>query len=241
MSELTKNMLKGEWDAFLEWASNEVKLASQNDEKTGEILACIIDALKMLGKDSVRTQGTYDTYRRYITDLLYQKPLTPLTGDEEEWEYAGKDEETQNEQIHIKLNKRWPYLYRKEVITNDNEKTYIYTDVKRSINVNVNNLNEVWTGGIGTKLLDEIVPIEFPYTVNMEPIRIYVEKFLYHEENQDPVTPTYDTFAIIRFWKPNGKLIDVKKFFKIDEGNEAIEITKQEYFQRKKKVMERSE
>lgn len=243
MSETTKNIMKEEWDNLLEWISNEAKLASQNNEKVGEMLISIVDVLKMLEKDSVRTHITFYTYRQYITDLLYQKPLTALTGEEEEWEYAGVDKETQNEHIHIRCNKRWPFLYRREVITYDNKKTrsYTYTDTKRSVCVNVNNLNEMWTGGIGQKLLDEMIPIEFPYVVNMEPIRIYMEKFLYHEENQDPVTPTYDTFAVMCFRKPNGEIIDVKKFFKIDEGNEAIEITKQEYFQRKKKVMERGE
>lgn len=83
--------------------------------------------------------------------------------------------------------------------------------------------HECWySNGFITRLIDNMFPIEMPYTANTT-YYVFTEDFLFKADNGD-----YDTLAIKYMKDSKGDIIDINRYFKeCEEG--FVEISKDEY------------
>ena len=227
---------------WIKWVRNEVRLAQRYAENSVQENWEYVIARKSLQKIFERMDGIpdikFENVRDHIIDLLYDRPLTPILNVDSEWDLPQEHEAYKFYQCN-----RYPSLS-KRVYTDGSEK---YVDSKRYICININDSNENWIGGIGGRILEEMHPIIFPYMPSATPIKVFMDKFLYHKEREDD--KAYDTMAVTHFMMPDETIEEVHRFFKITEkkdNHENIlasveEITKNEYFFRKRAYIEREE
>lgn len=229
----------------IEWAKREIELLKEDNdldvrekmEKYGEVafnVFCdLIENMRYVDKPGI--------VKSIFIQLLNGDPLTPIEDNEEDWTIvegfdavAGAD----NPGYTIYQCKRRASLFKK--VTYDKKTGEIneikFTDADRAQCIDINK-NYVYTGGFGNVILDEMLPIEMPYSPTGK-IKIFTEEFLYHNEPNHK--GDFDTFGVLYFRLVNGQMKEVKRFFKEDhKTREMVEITATEYLARKKKVEER--
>ena len=111
--------------------------------------------------------------------------------------------------------------------------TVKYHDNDLSYCVDINNPNVTYSSRLGGEIVDEMYPIIMPYMPS-KPIKVYCEDFLVDKKNGD-----FDTVGVFYALKTeNGKQekIEINRFFREPEGDEEgswIEISKEEYYERK--------
>lgn len=216
-----------------EWAKNEIGLAivketdpdfvkSYND---AYLAFCqVMDILEKSKKSSFFTKSI-------LMELLRENPLTPIEDNESEWLLigSGEDDENKEEVNFIFQHKRRSTLFKQTIVSNREYKEVKYSDTDRATCIDIDT-EEMYIGGVGMVLLNELVPITFPYSPNGT-IKIYTEDFKYYEESE-----TDDTIGVLYFRFPDGQMKEVKRFFKKDyKTGEMVEIDRQEYFIRRAK------
>lgn len=222
-------MNKNELEKFRQWAVRELSIAmnSTEDELTKKIC---LDAefliISMYHQMEEEPEEMFEKFRNILSNLLFSKVLTPIEDIPDNWDLLGSSEKA----TLYQCNRYQNLLKRVDAKTGE----VSYHDTKRYICVNINDLKDTWIGGIGSVLLNEKMPITFPYTPEDTKIRVYMEKFSYYDEEDD-----FDTISVLTFGKPNENIIDVYRFFKKDVKGELVEITKSEYFGRKSKVQKK--
>lgn len=223
------------------WAFNELLYLEKEGSVPKEMLKTILDSYSLLidyvGQSSHScVENDLPCIRDIFMDLFLKKPLTPIEDDEDVWEQH--DDQHQND-IKIYKCKRYPSLWKQ--IKSDGSIDYL--DKRRCICMDINDPECVWTGGIGAKIFYEMYPLTLPYTPPSIPIKIFIDRFFYHENDK---TEYHDTIGVTHFQMPDGNLIEVHRYFKLSyhEGAskthfqpEYVEITKTEYFTRKRKSM----
>ncbi|MEU2589672.1 hypothetical protein ACI2JA_19685 [Alkalihalobacillus sp. NPDC078783] len=139
----------------LEFAKNELKrLGGENDEMQQEINKGILEIVKLFSEQG--HSGSTASYSLSILErLLDFKPVTPLTGEEDEWgePYDVKD------RMQMQQNKRCSSVFRMHY---DNATAY---DIEAK--VVSDDGGETWF-----QSKESFTPIEFPYVVPKEPERI---------------------------------------------------------------------
>lgn len=148
-----------------------------------------------------------------LNRLIELKPLTPLTGEEDEWEMM-----TANKY----RNKRKSGLY-KEVLKDG---AVTYSDVNRVICQDKDNdYGLSFSSNQVTRLVNDMFPITFPYWPTTYPYVVTVSDTLYNPDEGGG----YDTRAIWSIQAPDKKtIVQVNRFFK--EGEDGwVEITEEEY------------
>lgn len=199
-----------------EWLKKEIELATKDSDDY--IKACYNSAAKAYmsmaedGHSGMSASITGQIFNR----MLDHKPLTPLTGEEDEWNGEPIDMGDHGKVTYS--NKRYSGLF-KRVCKNGNVE---YSDVHQFIFQNVNNPNDRFCNGRLSDIMREYVPIEFPYMPTTYPIEVFVDEFLV-----DPKKGDYDTQAIV-FYKHGGKIYDVKRYFNEQDGT-MKEITLDEF------------
>lgn len=220
-----------------ELARNEVELALKEnridhnkklDRVYKEALRLFCDFMDGIAEAQVPEAAVYSVF----SQLMDQNPLTPIEDKKDDWVLVeGFDPAVGNEdhpQYSLYRNKRRPSLYKKVMYGKEGAEI-TFSDINRAISVNIDT-NTLGTSGMGLAVLDETVPITFPY----EPIgkiKIYEEKFKYYEEDDGE----HDTLGILYFRFSDGRMLKVDRFFKKRLGGGFEEITKQEYLSRKEK------
>lgn len=139
---------------LVKWAESELeRIGGQDDELQQMMNKGVLDIVELFAE-----QGHSGFSAPYaiglIQRLLDWKPITALTGEEDEWAEPFKSD-TENTQ----QNKRCSAVFRKN---NDNSTAY-YIEGK----VFSDDGGETWFTN-----RDSFVPIEFPYTVPEKPERI---------------------------------------------------------------------
>lgn len=221
-----------------ELARHEVELAIEEnrvdhneklDQVYKEALRLFCDFMDGVAEAQVPEKAVYSVF----SQLMDQNPLTPIEDKKDEWVLVeGFDPAVGNEEqpgYSLYQNKRRMSLYKKVMYGKEGPEI-TFSDVNRAISVDTNT-NYYENGGMGLAVLDEMVPITFPY----EPIgriKIYEEKIKYHKEGYGD----YDALGILYFRFADGRMLKVDRFFKKKDGGEFEEITKQEYLSRKEKV-----
>lgn len=164
-----------------------------------------------------------------LVDLIKHVPLTSIEDNDEDWIIVDNDHPSWT----MYQCKRLESLYKKVTYNPDGKELVEYTDFDRSICIDVNK-NEVYKGGIGLTVLNEMLPVTMPYQPS-DKIKIFTEEFKYHDKIQGP----NDTFGVLYFKLPSGEMKEVKRFFKRDhETHLTIEISSSEYLARKGKRFE---
>lgn len=210
---------------------NSVKGNVEKEQMCQNLGAVVQSIYIMLYNDAIKSDIDFDSFRSYLTDLLYEQVLTPIYEDG----YWVLD--TKSDGFERYHNIRRPSLLK---LITEKPSRIKYIDTSRYVCIDINDPKKTWTGGIGGRILEEMVPLTFPYTPSTMPIKVFVERFLYH----DDIPMEYDTLAVTHFKMPDGEIKEVYRFFKADYQRgcvltravpEWVEITKTEYFNRKAK------
>ena len=152
-----------------------------------------------------------------LTRLVDWKPLFPIQEDEvndEGYEMNGQK---------IYDYERYSGLFKRVYPDGKVE----YGDVRMAVGVNIDNEDE-YQSGLVDRIAQEIHPIKFPYLPPTFPYRVYEEDFLVNPKYGD-----YDTIGFFYMIEPDGTRVEINRFFK-EDGFEFVEITKEEYEERKK-------
>jgi len=213
------------------WAKKEVELACEDEESYGK--ACYKSALKAY--NSLTSDGhsgmSIGITNSILNRLVSHKPLTPLTGIDDEWNTDIRDdEETVAAQgYRTYQNKRYSALF-KEVYNDGGVK---YRDVNQFVTYDVNSSSDCgWHCGYINRRVEHLFPITMPYTPPTEPIKIYKEDFLTDTANGD-----FDTIWIMYLELPDGTKQDLNIFL-AETDKDFREITKDEYMERKSRKIE---
>ncbi|MEX3710872.1 hypothetical protein ABFV99_00555 [Cytobacillus horneckiae] len=140
---------------MLDWYRKELEALIEEDDDIQEVVNNnILEVMEVLSK-----QGHSGYSIGYVRDILYRllsyKPLTPLTGEEDEWE----DVTELNDGVNMQQNKRCSTVFRHN---NDNSTAY-YIEAR----VFSDDGGESWfTNG------NSHSEITFPFNVPDEPERI---------------------------------------------------------------------
>lgn len=211
------------------WAEREIELAIrdeyENAKQSGDSeydIACYKSALKAyksLAGDNHSGLSIMVT-KAILNRLINHKPLTPITDDCEYW--ARKNSLDGDDYICYQ-NDRMPSLF-KYVFEDGSVK---FTDLDRVMVHPICNPEVAYGTRTALNIIDEMFPIEMPYWPGDE-FKMYCEEFLCNPANGD-----FDTVGYLCASHAN-KRIEINRFFKEDENTpKLVEITKDEYEERK--------
>ena len=161
-----------------------------------------------------------------LNRLIDGKCLTPIEDTPDIWEPVkfGEDDPKTHYQC-----KRMSSLF-KDVAEDG---TVTYSDVSRVQAINIDDPDVAFQNGFVTRLVDKIFPITMPYFPASKKFQVYREEFLTDTKNGD-----YDTVAFLYIITPDGKKIDLNRYFK--EGPDSmVSIDKAEYDERKARRIEK--
>lgn len=210
--------------SMLDWAKNEVKIASERERKMNETpdgewdygAACYESALKAY--ESLLGDGhsgfSISITKSILNRLIDGLPLTPLTGDDDEW-YKKLDA---CNKISYQ-NKRCSQVFK--YIDKDTGKIS-YNDMYRFEFVNDDNPDVAYRDRFATHILNEMFPITMPYAPG-KPKRVVCHEFLVNPKNGD-----YDTFAILYIDEGDGSRTSINRYF-TETTNSFVEISEEEY------------
>lgn len=162
-----------------------------------------------------------------LVRLIEGKPLTPINDTDDVWNDVTLKDEKERQYQCKRMSSLFKYVYA--------DGTVKYTDVDRYYCKDINTGNTYRFGFVGN-LIEELFPITMPYIPEDKSIIAFCEDFLFDQESGGD----FDTFAILYLRDPHGNNITVNKFFK--EGNDGlVEITEEEYNQRKANAVKKDE
>lgn len=220
-----------------EWAKREVEIACERERLVSKEenewdygCACYESALKAFNSLCEDGHSGYSIQlaKSILGRLTDGKPLTPIKDTEDVWNNISDISSLREEKVNYQC-KRMSSLF-KDVYADG---TVNYSDVGRILCVDEHNPKNTWFNGKVCKVIDELIPITMPYMPDSKPIKVYCEELLTDRKNGD-----LDTLGILYAIMPDGKQIDIDKFFKESE-NGWDEINTDEYNERIEKHQER--
>lgn len=213
----------------LKWAENEIEIVKNNlknspEEEKGEndyILGCYESALKAFKSlmDDQHSGMSISITKSILIRLIEGRPLNDIQDVDEVWnEVDGLNKEVKEYQCS-----RMSSLFKKVYP----DGTVKFNDIDRSVCVNVDNPRDVFHG-YGCRILDEMLPIEMPYSPSSKQYKIYCKEFLYDEDGGD-----FDTLGVLYAISPEGEQINIGRYFKdVKDEPSWVEIQEDEYFYR---------
>lgn len=209
---------------MLDWAKKEVEIACKKERGNapeGEWdygCGCYDSALKAfesLCKDGHSGMSIQLT-KHILNRLINGEPLTPIEDTDDVWNRCGFKHDNYTSYQCIRMSSLFKDVY--------DDGTVKYSDIDRVITIDMDN-DSSWTNSFCTKIVDEMFPITMPY-IGGEQYKLYRQDFLFDKNNGD-----YDTMKISHVITPNGKKININRYFK--EGTDGyIEIDEDEYYER---------
>lgn len=204
-----------------DWARREIEIACAKERGNKEEsewdygCACYESALKAY--ESLMQDGhsgcSISVTKGILIRLIEGKPLTPIEDTDDIWnEVGGYKDDCKHYQC-----KRMGSLF-KDV---HSDGTVRYSDNDRIMCFDVNNPKVSYYSGLVADIVDEKFPIAMPY-VPKNPIKVYCKEWLTDRKNGD-----FDTVAILYAVLPDGKKVDIQRYFK-DAENGYEEIDKDE-------------
>lgn len=214
------------------WAEQECKLACKRENPNFDFdsddfdygCSCYKSALKAYKclMDDGHSGMSFSFTRDILERLMRGIPLTPITDDDFYINGNGPlSTDDYLKSMGLKSDIQCPRmssLFRKETI--DGEVTY--SDVNRAYCVDIERPSDTFSSSAGT-IVDELFPIKMPYLPGKEKYKVYVQTFLTNRKNGD-----FDTRGIIYLITPDGKQIDINRYYTEREGK-MVEISKDEY------------
>lgn len=232
---------------LLVWAENEVKLACQheNPDWDGKSFdygcACYTSALEAFKVMCNQGHSGYSWFQtaQILERLIHDLPLTPIT-IEDFGHIPGvtpelKDEKTEatlalgriptepnwcdeNGDKHFQCP-REPGL----LLTVHPDNTYELTDIDRFVCVDIECVDNTYTGGLERRIAEQMFPINFPYYPGKNKYYIYTRTFLTDKKNGD-----FDTKEICHIKTPDGEIIPINRYFHEINGK-FEEVSKEQY------------
>ena len=213
-----------------EWAEQECRLACKKENPNFDFDSddfdygcnCYKSALKAY-KSLLEDEhsGMSFSFTRDILDRLMRgEPLTPITDEDfNDGNIIYDTDDLTSMRLKSEIQcKRMCSLFRKETI--DGEVTY--HDLDRAYCIDIEKPSETFSCS-ATDIVDELFPIKMPYLPKREKYKVYVQTFLTNKKNGD-----LDTRGIIYLITPDGKRIDINRYYTEKEGK-LVEISKDEY------------
>ena len=213
----------------LKWAEKELEivrnnLKSSSEEVEGEnnyILGCYESAFRAFKSliDDNHSGMSISITKSILIRLIEGRPLNDIQDVDEVWnEVGGLGKEVKEYQCS-----RMSSLFKKVYP----DGTVKFNDIDRAVCVNVDNPRDVFHG-YGCRILDEMLPIEMPYSPSSKQYKIYCKEFLYDEDGGD-----FDTLGVLYAISPEGEQINIGRYFKyVNDEPRWVEIQEDEYFYR---------
>lgn len=213
------------------WAVKEVELACEKEKEDSEDsgewdygVACYESALRAY--QSLCRDGhsglSIQIIKSILNRLVDGKCLTPIEDTPDIWnDLTGECNWKEGYQKY--QCKRMSSLF-KEIAPDG---AVAYSDVERVCGVNINSPGMAFTNGFITRLVDKLFPITMPYLPSAKKFRVFREDFLVDPKNGD-----YDTMALLWIETPDGKKMELNRYFK-EDGDGFVPIEKTEYEERK--------
>lgn len=216
-----------------EWAKREVEIACRKENpnrKEGEFdygCACYESALKAFNSllEDGHSGFSISMTKHILNRLIDGKPLTPIEDSDDIWNYVFCREDG----TKVYQCKRMSALFKR--IHPDGEITY--SDNDRFYSVNIKDPDASYYSGLVDDVMSELYPIEMPYMPSDKAIKVVCDDFLMDSKNGD-----YDTVGILYGFDPTGEKVQIGRYFKAGE-NDMIEITADEYNERRKLSIEK--
>ena len=211
---------------LLKWAERELEIVRNTlkispEEEKGEnnyILGCYESAFKAFKSllDDQHSGLSISITKSILIRLIDGRPLNEIQDTEDVWnEVSGLSKDVKEYQCS-----RMSSLF-KNVYPDGSVK---YNDIDRAVCVNVDDPRDVFHG-YGCKILDEILPIQMPYSPPSKQYKIYCKEFLYDEDGGD-----FDTLGVLYAISPEGEKINIERYFKDVKGTPGwVEINEYEY------------
>lgn len=203
-----------------DWAKREVEIACkrENPNWDGESFdygcSCYMSALKAF--ESLCEDGhsgySFSVTRSILKKLLDNRPLTPITDED----FANQTSifDDKEEYQCSRMSSLFKTVYKDGSVE--------YSDVNRAYSFDAEFPDDTFTCGFDTDFLDKLIPITLPYDGTSTKYAIKVQRF----DTKDGV----EYRAILSITDPEGKVIPVDKYYRIDDkGSEHKEIAKEEF------------
>ena len=220
--------------SMLDWAKREVKIACNKENPNRKEVefdygcACYESALKAFESlcDDGHSGFSIKMTQAILNRLLDGKSLTPIEDTDDVWDKCIRGKGCPETYQCKRMSSLFKYVYA--------DGTVKYDDVERSYCVDINNRNCTYSSGLVGRIIDQMFPITMPYMPCEESIKVYCEDFLTDKKNGD--FDTVGVFYALTTTDGNQQKIDINRFFrepKSDEKGSWIEISKDEYYERK--------
>ena len=224
----------------LEWARNEIKIASDaeirasddiDDANYGiECLKSAFKAYESLMEDG-HSGASISLTKAILDKLIEGKPLTPITDENTEWDYRYEISDTGWEVYQCS---RMSSLFKS---VNKFDGSVKYSDVNRVVCVeDTDNHHIPYSNGHVRNIVDKLDPIKMPYDGHKQ-WTVTCHTFLV-----DPNCGDFDTRAILYANCSDGRDLNINRYFK-DDPNSAdfVEIDLLEYNKRLEEYKKRME
>ena len=216
--------------SIYEWAEQECRLACKKENPNFDFdsdefdygCSCYKSALKAYKSllEDGHSGMSFSFTRDILERLMRNEPLAPITDDDFKDEniiYDTDDLSSMGLKSEIQCS-RMSSLFRKETI--DGEVTY--HDLDRAYCIDMEKPSDTFSSS-ASNIVDELFPIKMPYLPERGKYKVYVQSFLTDKKNGD-----FDTRGIIYIIAPDGKRIDINRYYTEKEGK-MVEISKDEY------------
>ncbi len=210
-----------------DWAKKEIELAIKNELKGKKDdgtfnygVECYKSAYKALESliDDEHSGSSIHYTKSILNRLIDGKPLTPIEDIECEWNIIDDNEEWKMYQSK-RMSSLFKYVYKNGAIK--------YRDVNRVVFID-EETNLSWSNGNVTDVVDNLLPISMPYFARNEYYYVYGTDF-----DTEAKHGYYDTMHYNFLKTPNNETIELNLYFKDGGDGKDIEITKEEYLERK--------
>jgi hypothetical protein len=207
-----------------EWAKREIEIAKGNggdDYSNG----CFDSALKAF--ESLMSDGhsgfSIGMTKQILNRLIDGTALTPIEDTDDVWGDVTCNWDKGYKTYQCKrMSSLFKYVYE--------DNTVKYSDINRIICDDINKPDNTYSNGYVRDIIDEMYPIKMPYVYTGQ-IRVYCEDFLSDVKNGD-----FDTVGTLYAKLPDGTTVDINRYVHYTNGNERVDITKEEYEELKKKA-----
>ena len=203
-----------------DWAKREVEIACkrENPNWDGKSFdygcSCYMSALKAFESlcDDYHSGYSFSITRSILKKLLDNRPLTPIT--DEDFNGTTSISSKHEEYQCPRMSSLFKTVYEDGSVE--------YSDVDRAYSFDAEFPDDTFTCGFDTNFLDELIPITLPYNGTSTKYKIKIQRF----DTKDGV----EYRAILSITDPDGKVIPVDKYYRIDDkGSEHKEIAKEEF------------
>lgn len=226
-----------------EWAEKEVEIACKKENPNRKVMefdygcACYESALKAF--KSLTEDGhsgfSIGITKHILNRLIDGKPLTPIEDTNDTWNRERIDAHSEYTSYQCK---RMSSLFKQ--VYNDGH--IEYKDVNRVIAYDVDDPDLTYHTGLADNIVNEMYPITMPYMPYDKSFKMCFETFLTDKKHGD-----FDTKAVLYLTKPDGERVEINRYFREPESDVEekhtyhgwIEISKEEYEERKAKRIDR--